>query len=776
MTHRTPLDWHAPPDVTPDEQIIQVVGGHPLVAQILAQRGYTTLADVQAFLDPAHYTPSPPEVLPDLVKAAEHLERAIRAGDRILVWGDFDVDGQTATALLIDGLRRLGGNVVYYIPHRLRESHGILPGSLQQQIDQTQPHVVLTCDTGVSAHEAVDLARSLGVTVLITDHHDLPDELPPADAVVNPKRLPSGHPLASLPGVAVAYKLIDYLFVRQNRAGDLVSFLDLVALGIVADVATQTHDTRYMLQLGMDALRQTRRAGLRALIEVSGLKRETLSAADIGFQLGPRLNAAGRLADAGPAVELLTTDDFGRAHVLASQLDGLNTQRRLQSDQIYAAAQEQIANDTSLLDWEGLVLAHPAWHPGIIGIVASRLADHYQRPVVLLSVGDDGTARGSARSVPGYDIGAAIARQANLLTRHGGHPGAAGLMLPADHIPAFRRRLSDTLRETRDPSVRPGLDVDAFVNLDDLALDLVTDLNRLAPFGEGNPRITLVTRDLQLRSKAAIGRTSRHRRLTVEDTRGSRQTVLWWNGADQPLPDGVFDLAYEIDIGTYKGKTDLQLVLVDFHRSASAPPPITRPQRQIVDQRGAPYPMQVLDQLREQYPHAVVWAEGYRQVESPGVPASELQLSPVLIVYTTPANRRLLQAAIERVEPDTVVLVAVNPPLQTLQEILDRVLALVKYCVNQQAGKTTLDVLAAAVGQSPETIEVILGLYEARGQVTVAYSHGENLTITTSDSTPRANTEELLVLFQANIHETAAYRAYFQRAAPDDLLGWDDKP
>ncbi len=776
MTTRNARIWFGPPPVSPSETLIQVVGGHPLVARILAQRGITTPDAARAFLSPDAYAPAPPSDLPDLVLAAEHLDHAIQRGQTILVWGDFDVDGQTATGLLVDALRGLGADVPFYIPHRLRESHGIQVASLQARIDDLHPAILLTCDTGVSADPAIDYAKSRGLVTLITDHHDLPPALPDANAIVNPKRLPGDHPLAALPGVGVAYKLVEYLYAQAGRAGELPRFLDLVALGVVADVAQQTHDTRYLLQLGLDQLRATQRTGLQMLVEVAGLAPERLTAADIAFQLGPRLNAAGRLDDARPVVELLTTSDRSRAHVLALQLEGLNNQRRLQNSQIYAAALEEIARDPSLLDWEALVLARPGWHAGIIGIVASHLAERYQRPVVLLSIAEDGTARGSARSAPGYDIGAAITAQADLLITFGGHPGAAGLSLPADHIPAFRRRLSDTLHETRDPTVRAGLSLDATLPLSDVTLDLAADLNRLAPFGEGNPRITLASRDLTLRSAALLGRTRAHRRLTVEDASGTRQTVLWWQSADQPLPDDLFDLAYQLEISTYQGETELQLLLVDHRRSENAPVELERPPRQVIDHRADPHPDRVLRSVLEQHPDAAVWAEGYRRTESPGVPLDELRESDTLVVYTAPFGPQALQEALENVQPASVVLLGVNPPNQAFADVQRRLLELVKYVLNHQDGETSLGALAVAVGQSPQTVHLALEYVAARGEIAVDYQDGDALTITRLHETPSATAEAELAAFKTAVAETAAYRAFFRRAAPSHILGEDTHP
>jgi single-stranded-DNA-specific exonuclease len=774
MTTRNFSKWHDPPALSQDvERLHQSVGGHPLVAQILAQRGCTAPDAARAFLDPEYYSPAPPDALPDLAVAAESLEHAIQAGRTILVWGDFDVDGQTASALLVDGLRHLGAHAVLYIPDRLRESHGIRVESLQEQVTQVRPQVLLTCDTGVSAHPAIDYAKSRGIVTLITDHHDLPPTLPDADAVVNPKRLPADHPLATLPGVGVAYKLVEQLYTRQRRAAELRNFLDLVALGIVADVADQRRDTRYLLQIGLDCLQHTQRVGLQALLEAAQLVPDQLTASDIAFQLGPRLNAAGRLGDARLSVDLLTTPDQAHARLLALQLEGLNNQRRLLNGQIYAAAQEQIARDPSLLDWEALVLAHDAWHAGIIGIVASRLAEVYSRPVVLLSLSGDGFARGSARSVPGYDIGAAVAAQADLLIEFGGHPGAAGMALHADHIPAFRRRLSDTLHEMRDPEARPGLQLDACIPLSEATLDLAQELNRLAPFGEGNPPVTLASSDLMLKSAAHIGRTREHRRLVVEDASGTRQNVLWWHGAEQPLPDGLFDLAYHLETNTFQGRTELQLVLVDYRRSASAPVTVERSQRQVIDLRREPDADQALSQILEQLPGALVWAEGFRRAESPGLPLSELIESDVLVVYTAPAGLYALQEALERVKPVQVVLIAIDPPIQGAQAVQRRLLELVKYVLQQQGGQTTLAALAEAVGQAPATVRLALDHIATQGEIDVRYGRGDRVQIALG-GTPAADEPVKRAAFCAGVAETDAYRAFFRRATPSQVLG--EKP
>ena len=772
MTTRSQHAWIEPPECAVDPALERELGLHPLAARILAQRGYVTVDAARAFLDPAHYRPAAPDELPDLRLAVEHIERAIRQRAPVLIWGDFDVDGQTSTALLFEALARLGATVDYYIPHRINESHGILVESLRAKLAEFPAALLLTCDTGVSAHEAVDYAKQRGLTVIITDHHDLPLQLPTADAVVNPKRLPADHPLATLPGAGAAYKLVEHLYSRLGRAGELDAFLDLVALGIVVDVASQTGDTRYLLQCGLAQLRVTRRPGLLALFASAGLQQAQISATEIAFQIGPRLNAAGRLDDARPVVELLTTTSSSRAAFLASHLEALNQQRQLQTRQLLAAAHAQIEQDTTALNGEAIVLAGRDWHPGMIGLVASQLAEQYHRPAVLFSLSDEGVARGSARSAPGYDIGAAVAAQAELLTSFGGHPGAAGLSLPIDNIPAFRRRLSETLRATRDPAIDSSLVIDGVAQWSDLSPGLAAALERLAPFGEGNPPITLAACDLSLRSHALMGRTRQHRRLTVQDASGARQTVLWWNGGDQPLPEAPFDLAFRLSLSAYHGAPELQLELVDFRRSAGAPVVVPAVKREVIDRRGAAQPHEALSALLAEYPGASVWAEGYRRAESPGVPAHELAPAETLIVYTSPPDPGALRAALERVDPQRVILLAVDPPLRAFPDLARRLLELAKYVMRHTDGRTTLSELAAATGHSLAAVDAALAWLDAEGTVGVRWEPDDTLRVAPAEGTRRDDGDLRRALAEAAVRETAAYRAYVQRADPRALLGW----
>jgi single-stranded-DNA-specific exonuclease len=754
--------WLEPSPPAIDPALGKAVGGHPLIAQILVRRGIDDPDRARAFLDPARYHPASPFDLPDMDRAAARVQQAIAAGQRIAVWGDFDVDGQTATTLLVQTLQELGGDVIFHIPLRAEEGHGVNLPWLQRLIDQGA-RLVVTCDTGIDAHEAVDYARGRGVELVITDHHDLPSSLPAASAVVNPKRLPAGHPLATLPGVGVAYKLAEALLPDASQ------HLDLVALGIVADVALQTGDARYLLQLGLARLRATQRLGLQTLMQRAEISPTWLNEEHIGFELAPRLNALGRLGDANLAVEFLTTRDSQRAQVLAAMLEGLNAERKRLTEQIFQGALAQIERDPSLLDYAALVLAHPAWPAGVIGIVASKLAERFHRPVVLLAAPPGQLARGSARSVEGCNISAAIAAHSELLASFGGHPMAAGLSIDPERIAEFRRKLARSVAAQLGPAaVEPALVIDGHLPLAELSLDLVADLERLAPFGAGNPPLALVSPGHIVAGDAVIGRSGEHRRLTVEDETGARQQVLWWQGAGGPLPKGRFDLAYSVRASTWRGQPRVQIQWIDARPWPDAPLAVQPARPAVVDHRRAAQPLALLAQLRG--PDVPVWCEAAARRTLAGQDRSELVPADTLIIWTIPPGRSELQTALNQVKPREVILFADDPDLDQLDAFVRRLAGLVKHDLRSDVGLVSVSRLAAATAQRTATIELGLKWLAASGHVRILAGEDDALRLAPGDGTPSPESSAVTGELRSLLAETAAFRRHFSQAEAEALL------
>jgi single-stranded-DNA-specific exonuclease len=766
--------WIDPEKVVVPENLIEAVGGHPLVAETLVRRGIVVPKEARAFLDPGHYTPTPASELPGIAEATTRIHRAINNSELILVWGDFDVDGQTSTTLLVEALRELGAEVTHHIPIRATEGHGIKVEVLEEIIEANPAiTLILTCDTGIAAKEAVDFANSRGLDVVITDHHDLPEELPKAYATVDPKLLPDRHPLATLPGVGVAYKLVEALLESRqptdNSSQRTEKYLDLVALGIVADVAEQREDTRYLLQRGLNVLRNTQRLGLQTLMELAQIAPNQLDEGHIGFGIGPRLNALGRLSDANPIVEFLTTADTSRARVLATQLEGLNERRKLLTEQITQAVLTQIEQDRTLIEKAALVLYHPGWHTGVIGIVASRLVERFGKPTILLSIGEDGIARGSARSIEGVHITEAIATQKELLQGFGGHPGAAGLSLLQENIPQFRRGFTKAVQsQVGDQPPEPIIQIDAYLPLADISLELVNDIRQLAPFGAGNPALTLASRNLSLISQTEIGPRKNHLRIVVADEAGYHQNVFWWNGVGNPLPetDTPFDLAYTIHASTFRGEQQLQIQWVDFQSITEAVPETENEVSplEVIDLQDEANPLAALKSIQAKQ-HIQVWAEGAAESKIGGSHRFELTTSEALAIWTTPPSHQVWQDVLKRVDPQKVYVFAIDPQLDNPQLFLGRLTGLVKFALRSNQGKVHLENLAAAVSHSENTVRMGLLWLEGKGFIKIRRRDEFVIWIESGDRKEKTDLEEITIDLQTMLSETAAYRRYFAKTA-----------
>jgi len=764
-------EWLEPKAVDVTQGLLSSAGGHQFVASLLAQRGITDPMTACAFLDPDYYTPSPATEFPELERAVERVEESIRQGERICVWGDFDVDGQTSTALLVSVLRALGGNVIYHVPHRHREGHGMRPEVLDGILDQGIG-LVVTCDTGTTAHEALALASSRGVDVIVTDHHVPSEQRPPVYALVNPRLLPSGHPLGELPGVGVAYKLAEFLCERSGQEPLAASHLDLVALGIVSDVAVHAGDVRYLLQKGLEVIRSGDRLGLRTIIEAAGLSQEDVSEEHIGFSIAPRLNSLGRLADATEGVELLTTKDTVRARILAAQLEGLNVRRQLLTKQVFDGARSQVERDPSLLEHAALVLYHSSWPGGVVGIVAGRLAEYYGRPVVLISAPTGEVARGSARSVAGCDINAAIGANSDMLYSYGGHPMAAGLSIDPERILGFRSALGRTVAEQCGTKLaKEPLQIDAWVALADLSLDLVGQVNRLAPFGPGNPTVRLATRDVHIVNHSLIGKTREHRRLLVADASGLEQSVLWWQGGIWTLPQGTFDLAYTVRATDFRGERQVQVEWLDARaREALLIEVITeRPGVEIVDYRGDHAPAKRLQELLAEG-DLLVWAEGLKEEGRPGLDRCNLSPSPRLAIWTLPPGPEELREVMEKTSPSTVYFFGMDAGLDRPSAFLKRLAGMVKYALRELGGQLQLSTVAALLGHRVVTVRKGIEWLVAKGQVRLVAESEDAIILIRGSGGIRSDWEVVQAQLAALLEETAAYRDYYRSADKEHLL------
>jgi single-stranded-DNA-specific exonuclease len=563
-------------------RIAETTGLLPILAQVLINRGISTPQAVQAFLEPESLAlPSPLEEFPDLAVSLELLEQAILQQEKIVICGDYDADGMTSTALLIRALRALGAQVEYAIPSRMSEGYGINQ-RMVEEFAAEGVRLVLTVDNGIAAYETISIARKLGLVVIVTDHHDLPPKLPPANAILNPKLLPEDSLYSGLAGVGVAYVLAVALAQQMGQTQNLVApLLELFTLGTIADLAPLVGVNRRWIQRGLKRLPNSQLTGVRALIEVSGSgagAKQTFKPETIGFRLGPRINAVGRIGDPQTVIELLTTDDSAIALTRAIECEQANQARQ----QICRTIEEEAialveANQDDILSptkHRVLVIIEPDWHHGVIGIVASRLVERYGVPVFIGTYDDETLIRGSARSIPEFDVFEALHFCGDLLDKFGGHRAAGGFTLKAENLTKLRSRLSEFAHRLLKPEhLKPLVKVDAQAGFAEITWDLYSQIDRLQPCGMGNSEPTFWTPQVQVVEQRIVGQN--HLKVTVaegQDPSRSFSAIAWRWAEYYPLPAQV-DIAYRLRENVWNGETNLELELIGVRPASSVAHP-----------------------------------------------------------------------------------------------------------------------------------------------------------------------------------------------------------
>jgi len=566
---RLPSRWvvRNPPDETQVRDLSRALNIPAPLASLLVQRGIHTPEAATTFLRPSLDTLSDPFDLPDMGRAVELIAAAVRRGEAIMVHGDYDVDGQCASALLTRTLRAAGARVIPFVPHRVRDGYDFGPAGLAAAREHGAA-VIVTCDCGTTAQEAVAGAKAAGHTVIVTDHH-LPGALPPADAIVNPRRENGDRAYRDFCGAGVAFKLAQALVGELGLPSNLpLHLLDLVALATVADIVPLTGENRVLVRFGLKLLAHSRWPGVRALVETVGMAGKTIRAGHVGFILAPRLNAVGRIADAMDGLRLLLSDDAEEARELARQLETINARRQAMDQEILEQAVGVVEREVDLDDAYGLVLARDGWHPGVIGIVASRLVERFGRPTILVALeGDEG--RGSGRSIPGFDLHAALVSCAPHLARFGGHTMAAGLTVRRERLDDFRAAFNQVARGTLEPEdLVPTQRIDLVVALDQLDLKLERMLRALEPCGAGNPSPVFGAAGVKARNPKVVG--TNHLRFVLEDG-ASRLPAIGFDWADRVERDwaeGPVDVAFRLDRDEWQGDATLQARVVHIRPGA----------------------------------------------------------------------------------------------------------------------------------------------------------------------------------------------------------------
>jgi single-stranded-DNA-specific exonuclease len=556
------------PDQDLIRQIQQHLGCHPILATVLANRNIETIQHAADFLQPSFQSLPNPMELSGMREATDRIYDALQKNQRILVFGDYDADGVTATAVLSTFLKSAGANAQVHLPHRTTEGYGLQPKHINQLAIPQKINLIVTVDCGSSSHDAIEAARRFGIDVIITDHHNI-ETKPEAFAVINPKLPEQPEFLVNLSGVGVAFYLAIGLrmVLRENgwwkerKEPNLSALCDLVAIGTIADVVPLVGVNRILAKTGLQQMNRCPRPGVEALKITSGIGSRSISSNDISFRLTPRINAAGRIAHAQTAFDLLTAQSLNAARQMADTLNQLNKRRQAIEQQIYDQIIGQLDSRPDLLERKTLLLANNIWHEGVLGIVASRLATSFHRPVVLVST-RNGIGKGSGRSIPGVDLYMALDNCRNLLDKFGGHRMAAGLTVQYDNIRKLQAAFERAVEQLSSGEMAESIPVDAEIRFDQINSQLVNDLERLEPFGESNPAPIFLSKNVRVTSAAIVG--GRHRKMTLHQNgvHSAPIDAIQFNlKSDTPRADSFEQLAFRLQWNRHNGKRHIQIVV-----------------------------------------------------------------------------------------------------------------------------------------------------------------------------------------------------------------------
>ena len=550
--------------------LARVLGVSPILAALLVARGYVDERSCRTFLTPSYDQLHDPYLMLGMDKAVARLQRAIDQLEPILIYGDYDVDGTTGTAVLLRALKLLGAQTGFHVPHRFTEGYGIQQPALERTLKEGY-RLVVSVDCGIRAHEPLYWALDKGLDVIITDHH-LPDDdegSPPAFAVLNPNQAGCAYPDKNLAGVGVAFKLVHALFREYGKEAQVPAFLKVVAIGTVADVAKLAGENRTIVALGLRDLAKASNPGLKALLEVAGCgDGKGMTAYDLGFRVGPRINAAGRMDAARAVVELFDTRDQAEARRLAEHLDARNEERKAAQQEIFDLAMNELQSDSGNSESYVAVIAGQGWHRGVIGIAASKIAERINRPCVVLSI-ENGVAHGSARSIEPYHLLNGLTTCSDLFDKFGGHSHAAGITIREDRIAELRRRLNVHASGCLTAEdLEPSIYIDAEIESELITFQFARSLQMLEPFGAGNPPPIFYTRQLRILSEPQVIK-DQHLKLRLAGPQNRPLEAIWWNCVEGQTPEvkGSIELVYTIETTAWNDDFKMQLNVLDMRCS-----------------------------------------------------------------------------------------------------------------------------------------------------------------------------------------------------------------
>ncbi|MCF8010482.1 MAG: single-stranded-DNA-specific exonuclease RecJ [Clostridiales bacterium] len=690
------------------DDFLEKCGCSRRAAEVLWKRGIKTPEEARALLYPLEYKAVPPKDIPYIDTAVDVIKNSLEKGDPACIFGDYDVDGVTAAAVLVEAFRHVGFDASYYLPDRFSEGYGISSRAVEKLADRGIK-LIVTCDNGITANEAVERARECGLTIVVTDHHLPGNKIPPADALLNPKFLPDGHPARMLSGAAVAYLLAKELTAAYDTPLPEGAFLDIVSLSIIADAVPLLDDNRYWLVKGLPYLWLTSRPGLQSLFKLAGIDTENAAEGDLAFQVTPRLNAAGRVSHANLALELLLCRQKDKAEELALELDRQNQQRKDITAGIIQEAAARVDKNC-----RAVVLYDPLWHEGIMGIAAGKLAEMFDKPAFLMTKKQSGIVAGSARSAGGIDVYRALEMCSCCLAGFGGHVEAAGFQLEEENIADLKKALDEAAGDMSGEEAA-SYQVDLCLDASEINMPLYRELRELAPFGESNPSPLCFTKDLSILSQRLIGN-EQHTRLVLGKENITLPALWWFNSCK--INKELKNVIYTLDINKYNNYESIYLNIVDVNYSDNQV--VAEKNLEVADRRESDITTEHLDCLAGEFPEALIYGEGanFKKMCSQDILSRVIDRYTAcrarqLILAVSPPSALVLEEMLALVNPELLVL-GFAPGANSLQSFITLMQGMLKYTFNNLNGRTTVKVLAAASGELEELVSAALKFISAK--------------------------------------------------------------
>lgn len=728
------------------KEILQKSNSKTILDTLLEIRGIKTDEAKRDFLDPLSITLMHPNAFCEMPKAVERICRAIDNKEKILIYGDFDADGVTSTSVLMKAFGFLGADVDYYIPDRESEGHGLNSKALVKLLSQKKPKLVITVDNGISSVEEVKFINSFGRDVIITDHHEAPDEVPPAIAIINPKAMNALDEkltpvqieyMTSLAGVGVAFKLAQAVLEKYDKISFCYELLPFVTVGTIADLVPLIGENRYFVKKGLELIAAGKHYGLKRMLDVAGVNVENgLTAEQIAFSIAPRINASGRIDSVDAAVKVMISENKQEIEIAIMALENFNKIRQEMCSQIFAEADEMWKNSKSRDN--AIVLFSKNWHIGIIGIVASKFVEKYYKPTFIMNYSEETKAfRCSARGVRELNLYDIITNISEYLDGFGGHKLAAGLTFSEEKasFETVKKAINQTVDEMLNgQKLIPSIDVDMELSINDVDISLVEEISKLEPFGMSNPSPTFVLNNMTLKQKKLMGSTKEHLKLIIEGKNGDMDCV-WWSRGDIPLIAGdKMDIAFAPQLNTFNGTTSVQLVLKDVHSEALKEEETSK--IKIYDHRKKTDILpQVNDYIKNSKLGISVFAENraiidslkpFKNITDSIINRNSATKNDVLMFFDYPADEDVLNSVMQTVSPSSIHYMNYSCSDKEYENILKTFSGMLRYTCNSLNGEFNLSRAAAALGVTDIVIEMLLEIFEDTGMIKIE-TRSENL-------------------------------------------------